>query len=442
MGREEISWPRPAAAWSMVALLTLAYLFSYVDRAIIGLLIQPIKADLKLTDEDIGWLLGPAFAIFYATMGLPFGWMVDRKRRTWIIAAGVTLWSAATMACGLAGSFFQLFIARMTVGVGEAVLSPAAFSIISDSFPAERRGKPIAAYSMAITLGTGLASLIGAAVLTWAKGRPDLALPVVGSIAPWQATFLAVGLPGLLVAAAFVFRRDPPRQAIVSVDHALRGNGMSDTLRYVGQRWATYLPFVSLMCVVTIVAYSQGFMAATFERTWGWPPELYAARNGVATLLIGPATYITAGFLSDRWTSRGVTDAPLRILSAAICLLVPSAALPTLMPSAWAAFALLCVNTVAIGAASAVGVTALLSITPAAIRGQIIALYYMAISLTGLLLGPTTVGILSTRVFGEDNIRYAMATLPILYGVLPLLILPLTWRNYRLQMRCLTPSAA
>ena len=439
---DDRSWPRSGAAWSMVALLTLAYLFSYVDRTILGLLIQPIKADLSLTDEQIGWLLGPAFAVFYATMGLPFGWLVDRKRRTWIIAGGIALWSAATAACGLARSFGQLFVARMSVGVGEAVLSPAAFSIISDSFPPERRGKPIAVYSMAITLGTGLASLIGAAVLTWAKARPELSLPGVGDIAPWQATFLAVGIPGFLVSLAFLFRRDPPRQAARSVDAALAGNGMRDTLRYVGARWTTYVSFVSLMCVVTIVAYSHGFLPATFERTWGWAPETYAARTGVATLLIGPATYLAAGFLSDHWAARGVTDAPLRILTAAILLLVPTAALPMLMPTAWAAFGILCLNTVALGAASATGVTALLSITPATIRGQVIALYYMAISLTGLLLGPTTVGLLSTRVFGEDDIRYAMATLPILYGVVPLLIVPFTWKRYRAQMQRLGSAAA
>lgn len=438
----ERSWPQPGAAWSMVALLTLAYLFSYIDRTILGLLIQPIKADLQLSDEQIGWLLGPAFAIFYATMGLPFGWLVDRKRRTAIIAAGVAVWSIATAACGLARSFGQLFLARMTVGVGEAVLSPAAFSIIGDSFPAERRGKPIAAYSMAITLGTGLASLIGAGVLAWAKARPELSLPGYGVIAPWQATFLAVGLPGLLVAIAFLFRRDPPRQAAAAVDAGLSGNGMRDTLRYVGVRWTTYVTFVSLMCVVTIVAYSHGFLPATFERTWGWAPETYAARTGAATLLIGPATYLFAGWLSDHLTARGVADAPLRIVTASVALLVPTAALPMLMPTAWGAFAILCLNTVALGGASATGVTALLSITPAAIRGQVVALYYMAISLTGLLLGPTTVGLLSTRVFGEADIRYAMATLPVLYGLIPLLIVPFTWRRYRAQMARLGAAAA
>ena len=151
----EQGYPAPRAAWGMVALLTLAYLFSYIDRTVLGLLVQPIKADFALSDAQIGLLLGPAFAVFYATMGLPLGWLVDRKSRTRLIAAGVVIWSLATAASGLARSFTQLFLVRMTVGVGEAVLSPAAFSIIGDSFPPERRARPIAAYSMAITLGSG-----------------------------------------------------------------------------------------------------------------------------------------------------------------------------------------------------------------------------------------------------------------------------------------------
>src|SRR5687767_7954261 len=128
-------WPKPKAAWGMVALLTAAYLVSYIDRTILGLLVQPIKADLQLTDEQIGWVLGPAFAIFYATIGVPLGWLVDRRSRTRLIAWGIALWSAATAFSGLVRGFPQLFLARMTVGVGEAVLSPAAFSIIGDSFP-------------------------------------------------------------------------------------------------------------------------------------------------------------------------------------------------------------------------------------------------------------------------------------------------------------------
>lgn len=433
------NYPPARTAWFMVAMLTIAYIFSYIDRYVLGLLIEPIKADLGLTDEEIGWLMGPAFAIFYATMGLPLGWLVDRTSRTRLIAAGVALWSLATAASGLARSFGALFAARMTVGVGEAVLSPAAFSIIADSFPPEKRGRPIAVYSMAIAVGSGLASLMVAAILAWAEGA-RVALPGVGDLAPWQATFMAVGLPGLVVALGFLALREPLRQQSVAADPALTGNGIGDALLYVGGRWATFLLFVLPVCSMTTIAYSHGFLAPVFERTWGMPPKTYAAINGLMTLAIGPATYLACGWLSDRLTAAGRRDAPFRILLTASAILIPSAALAPMMPSPTLAFVMLGIVAVGVGGVSAVGPTALLTITPGAIRGQVVALYYMAISLTGLLLGPTTVGALSTRVFGEGEIRQAVAAVPLLYGVIPLLLAPVALRLYRAQMARLSAA--
>lgn len=175
-------YPSSGTAWFLVIMLTVAYILSFIDRYILGLLIEPIKADIGLTDEQIGWVIGPAFAVFYATMGLPVGWLVDRKRRMWIVAVGVSIWSLATAASGLAKSFGHLFLTRMIVGVGEATLSPSAMSMIADSFPPEKRGKPISVYVAALSLGSGLASLIGGGVLIWAKTTEFVAVPVFGNL--------------------------------------------------------------------------------------------------------------------------------------------------------------------------------------------------------------------------------------------------------------------
>lgn len=427
-------WPSPRAGWLLVSLLTLAYIFSFVDRYILGLLIEPIKADLELTDQQIGWVIGWAFAIFYATMGIPLGWLVDRKKRTWIVGIGIAVWSLATALSGLAGKFWHLFAARMMVGAGEATLSPAAFSMIADSFPPERRGKPIGFYSAALSLGAGIASLIGGGVLVWAQTTPTLDLPLMGEVAPWQATFLAVGLPGLVLAAVFFFVKEPVRRVARATDTTLAGNSLGDALSYVGRHAGTYLAFVSLVAVMTIIAYSQAFLPSTFARTYGWRIENYAFANGLAILAIGPATVFTAGWLSDRWSQQGTRDAPFRLLVIGYLVMVPTAVLPYFISNGYLAFALLCVNTVGIGMVSAVGVTALLLITPAQIRGQMVALYYVAISLSGLLLGPPSVGWLSTSVFGEDDIRYAMASVPFVFGLLPALLIPVTARLFRAQM--------
>lgn len=430
----ESSYPGTFTAWSMVALLTFAYILSYVDRAILGLLIEPIKGDLGLSDEQIGWLIGPAFAIFYATIGLPLGWLVDRKRRTWIVAAGIFVWSFATAVSGLAKNFWHLFFARMSVGVGEATLSPAALSMISDSFPPERRGKPVALYVAALSLGGGIAALVGSAVLTWAKTTESVTLPIMGTVAPWQLTFFIVGAPGIILAIFFMFMKEPVRRVVDRQETGVDGNGVMDALKYVSKNLGAYAGFVSLACVMVIIAYSQFFMAPAFERTWGWPAEKYALVNGLVLLAAGPATVFLSGMLSDRWTQGGMADASLRLMIGGYVLMLPTAVLPLLMPTAELAFVFLFLNTAGLGVVSAMAVTTVLAITPAQIRGQIVALYYMAISLTGLFLGPTSVGFLSTNFFGEENIRYAIASIPIIYGLVPLFFIPITYRLYRAQL--------
>lgn len=429
----EARYPPPRVAWYMVALLTVAYVLSFVDRYILGLLVEPIKADLGISDTQMGWLLGPAFAIFYATMGLPLGWMADRYRRTWIVGAGVALWSAATAFCGLARSYWQLFLGRMGVGVGEASLSPCAMSMISDSFPPERRGKPVALYTAALSFGAGIASLVSATVLIWAKSVPDIELPWIGVVAPWQFTFLVLGMPGLALALLFLVLREPPRQKVL----ALEGDGgasFGDMLRYVGRHFGVYASLIAFVCMMTIVAYSQGWLAALFQRNWGWPAERYAIVNGVLLLAIGPATVSASGWLSDRLYARGLPDAPLVITLAGAFVMIPTAVAAPLMPDPVSAFALFGLNMVGIAMISATGITALLNITPGKIRGQTVALYYMVISLAGLFLGPLPIGFLTDNVFGADGLRYALALLPLALGLPVLALTPYTRRVYRREV--------
>ncbi len=435
-------YPPANKGWILVIALTVAYVFSYADRKIIELLIEPIKADLNLSDEQIGLILGPAFSIVYATSGLFIGWLVDRVRRTWLVGIGVAFWSVATALSGVAQNFWQMFMARLSVGAGEATLSPAAFSMIGDSFPPEERGKPIAFYTMALTIGAAAASFLGGGILIWAKNTQAIDIPVLGALAPWQTAFFMIGIPGLLVAAWFFFLGEPERRLTTVEDDSLKGNDMSDALGYVARHWGTYLGYVSLICVMTIIAYSQGYLASTFKRVWGWETEYYAFVNATAILAIGPANIFLWGYLSDRWTQAGMRDAPLRILIAGFLIMVPTGVIAMLMPTGWTAYAVLCVNTIGIGMVSCIGVTGLLLITPAQIRGQIVALYYMAISMAGLWLGPPTVGVLSSRVFGEDNLNLAVGAVPVIFGVIPFLLIPITRRLYIAQMNRLDSSAA
>jgi MFS family permease len=425
-------YPSAAAGWFLVVMLTVGYIFSFVDRYILGLLIEPIKAEFDLSDRSIGWLLS-AFTLVYGFVGIFMGWLVDRGKRLWIVSIGVALWSVATVATGMAKNFVQLFTARMGVGIGEATLSPATFSMIGDSFPTEKRGKPIAFYSAALPIGAGLASLLSGAVIAWTASSGNQSLPFFGELSPWRYTMIIVGLPGLLLALFFLFMKEPVRRPAGASSDVIGGSDFLDALKYLWDNKALYFGFVLVICAMTAIAYSQAFLAPTFERTWGWSPQKYAYVNGIALLLIGPLNMMIVGSISDWWTKKGVKDASLRILYIGFFIMIPSGVIPLFMPTAELAFLVLCINTIGIGMVSAIGVTSLLIITPAQIRGQVVALYYLAISWFGSL-GPIVAGELSSGVFGEDNLRYAVAAIPVIFAIAPLLMMPLTKRLYREQM--------
>lgn len=443
-------YPRPARAWYMVALLTLAYFISYIDRTVIGLLVGPIQRDLGVTDGQMGLLLGLAFGIFYATMGLPLGWLADRTRRVSIVSCAIALWSAATALCGLASNYLQLFLLRMSVGVGEAALSPCTMSMVADSFPKEKRGKAIAVYSMALSLGTATAYYAIGALLDALRGVEVLNWPLVGAIKPWQAVFIIVGVPGLLLALAMLTVREPVRRDVK------RGTSTAPwhMLGHFFSRWKTYVTFLLPFCLMTTVAYTHFWMPEVFLRTWGMEAPEFAKTKAIVTLVCAPATVFSAGALSDYLVRRGRDNAPLQIAVAGTFLFVPTGILIALMPGTTSAFIILGMSLVGIATTTSTGLTALLMITPAQFRGQISAVYYMAISITGLTLGPSTVGWLSdwfnagTGIAGFDSflesvfpgvtgakgLALAFACVPLVYGSIVLALAPVTLRCFRREL--------
>ncbi|MGE0776076.1 MAG: MFS transporter, partial [Sphingomonadaceae bacterium] len=172
----------PLKAWCSVGILLIFSLFSILDRQVIALLVEPIKADLQLSDTQLGLLQGLAFALFYSLAGIPIGWAVDRFPRRIIIYLGITFWSLSTAACGLATNFWQLFAGRTSVGIGEATLTPVAVSLISDLYPPNRVATPFGVYSAGFYLGSGVALGIGGWVISLFAGQTHIVFPVVGSV--------------------------------------------------------------------------------------------------------------------------------------------------------------------------------------------------------------------------------------------------------------------
>src|SRR5450755_2977415 len=208
-------YPSPRYSWYVVGVLTLVYVFSFIDRQIMSLLVRPLRRDLGITDIQVSILMGFSFAVFYTFCGIPMGRLADTRSRRSIIAAGLVFWSAFTAMCGLARNFTQMLLYRVGVGVGEAALSPSAYSLITDYFPKEKLGTAISVYSMGIYIGAGMSYLLGGIVVRFASAQEAWILPLVGAVRPWQVIFLAVGLPGILVAPLVYSIREPLRRGIV-----------------------------------------------------------------------------------------------------------------------------------------------------------------------------------------------------------------------------------
>lgn len=330
----------------------------------------------------------------------------------------------------MAKTMVQLFAARMSVGVGEAVLSPAAFSMIGDSFPKEKRGLPIAVYSMALILGSSLANLIASFILPWARNFGEITLPFFGVLEPWQFIFILVGFPGFILAIAFMLFKEPPR-----IESSPReGASLSDAFVYIFSKAPTFFSFVSIFMCMVAVAYGGFFNAPLFSRTWGWAPEVYARYNGLSLLIVSPIVYLFFGWLSDQGVAKGQKDRPLIIAIAGLLVMAPTAIIYPLMPTAWSAFAVNVVSNIGIGMVSVTGVTALLNIVPGDIRGVVVAAYYFMISFIGGNLSPPMIGWINDTFYGGDGLHYAMAIYPVVFCAPVILLAPVTLKLYRREL--------
>jgi MFS family permease len=197
-------------AWYALGLMFVVYVLNFIDRQILSILAEDIKRDLALTDVDLGFLFGTAFAVFYGVFGIPIGRLVDEWRRGWLMAMGLALWSTMTALSGLATNYAQLAIGRIGVGIGEASASPAAYSLIADYFPKRQRAAALSIYSAALYVGIGLSLVFGARIATVWDGAYSVAEAPMG-LKGWQAAFICVGLLGLPLAVVVSRLKEPVR---------------------------------------------------------------------------------------------------------------------------------------------------------------------------------------------------------------------------------------
>jgi MFS family permease len=365
---------------------------------ILALLVEPIKRDLGISDTQVGLLHGFAFAIFYTTLGVPIARLADRTDRRRLIAAGIAFWSAMTALCGLARGFWELFLARIGVGVGEASLSPAAFSMLADAFPADRLGRALGVYSSAIFAGAGIALLVGGGVAAAAASAAAVHLPLVGAVQPWQLTFIVVGAPGLVVALWVLSLREPPRRGVAI---AARQEPLAAVFAWMRRHARAYgCHFAGFALLALVFNATIAWLPSVFVRVHGWSSGQAAFWIGSLLLVCGTTGIVAGGFAADAWRRRGKPDGSMRVgLTSALGVLPFAAAVPA-AASPWMAVALLgpllFFSAFAFGAAAA----GLQWLTPPAMRAQVSALFLFVNNLVGIGAGPVAVALLTDRVFG------------------------------------------
>jgi MFS family permease len=418
------NYPSSQQAWYGVVILTLAYILSFLDRQLLSLVVTDVKSDLDLTDSQVSIILGFAFALFYTTMGIPIGRLADKKSRRTIIGIGITFWCFMTAATGIVKTYAQLFIARIGVGVGEATLSPSALSIISDYFPKEKRGTAMGFFNMGVSVGSGIALILGGQIVAYFADFPPIILPLVGQIYEWQVLFIFIGIPGLLVALLMSTIKEPSRKGKMTVVNESGSSSeeisIKDTIRFIYQRKEAYgWLFLSMACSVLIGYAFLSWLPTMYIRSYNIGIPTITLWLGIAFLIGGPFGATMSGWLGDKLYKKYNNSSHVMLFAYSMIILTVAAVLVPLMPSYQTATLMFIPQIVTAAGQTALAPVAMINITPNQLRGQVIAVYFFVISMTGYTLGPTSVALITDFIFKDESlIMYSMSIVSLVVGLI------------------------
>jgi MFS family permease len=415
--KPEEPYPPQGYAWYVVGVLTLVYIFSFIDRQILNLLVRPIRRDLGITDFQMSLLMGFSFALFYTFFGILLGRLADSRSRRTIIAVGFAVWSMMTAGCGLARNFVQMLLLRVGVGVGEAALSPAAYSIITDYFPPRRRATAISVYSMGIYIGSGIAFIVGGLVAGLAAAQETWNVPLVGATRPWQVVFFIVGLPGVFLALLMYTVREPIRRGIKTITGAdgktrVAQVPMPEVVAYIRQNWRTFLCHNLGFALLSFSSYgSSAWVPTFFVRNHGWSESQAGQVYGWIVAIASTIGIVVGGRLADWMVERGYRDATMRVGLIVAIAWLPFGLLYPVVPDAYWAAALLIPAAFLASAPFGVSAAAIQQMMPNSMRGQASAIYLFVVNLIGLGLGPSAVAAATDFVFEDDqSVRYSLVS--------------------------------
>jgi MFS family permease len=422
-------------AWFALAMFFAAAVLSYTDRLILNLLVEPIRHDLGITDLQISFLQGAAFAIIYAIVGLPLGLFADRRNRRNVVLGGIVLWSVATAACGFASGFWPFAAARIFVGIGEATLAPAVMSMIPDLFPPARRGTAIAVFLSGMTIGGGAATLFGGLLLGLLAGGHLAFLPIVGSLPPWRGVLVLLSVPGLLIALLMAFIREPAR-ADMRVPAAQ--SRIADTVAYFFRHKWMFIALFGAFAFLQLVDYGfSAWLPAMMGRRFHIPAFKAGPMIGAIAIVFGGLGTILGGLFADRLVRRGVADARLRIALIAYTIALPTFVFP-LMPAAGLSLALYAAYSIVSGIGGSAGLAATQDAVPPQMRGFSVSLQAFLYTLFGLGVGPSVVALTTQTIArGPAGVGLAMMVVAIPAALVALLLLAIARRPYRARVEAL-----
>jgi MFS family permease len=429
-------WPSPARAWYTVFVLASGLGVTYLDRGILGLLVEPIKHDLHISDTQMSLLMGFAFICFYLLVALPIARLVDYKSRRVILGVGTAIWSLTTALCGLARTFGQLFLCRVGVGVGEACSGPATFSMLADLFPREKLARAFAVLFFGIFVGEGIALIVGGTLANMFMRMPPMTLPLMGTLHGWQLTLFAVGLPGLLVAALMATVREPARRGrmVGSGSHAgaaAKSIPVKDVLAFMWKNAGIFVPIFASMGISAAMSFGvRSWGPAFYMRTFHWTLARYGLVQGVLAVTIMPVGSFTGSLFAERLAKK-YDDANMRTVFIGQLLALPGMILFPLMPTAASAVAVSTWGTFFAFWTNAPMNAALQIVTPNQMRGQVTALFLFVYNVVGFGLGPTFVALFTDFLFhSEKLLGHSISVASLILGSLTAVIMWFGVRPY------------
>lgn len=419
----------PLRAYSLLAILFVCYMIAYMDRAALAILVQPVKTDLGVDDTTMGLLIGFAFVLLYTTAGLFAGRLADRGNRKLLILVGMIVWLAATGASGFVTGVATLAAARVLVGLGEAALSPAAYSLIASTFPRERVSFAIALYSLGTVLGTGLGTLIVGLLSGLAAG--GLELPgVTPGTGGWRTTFVLLALVAVPVLPLVAMIREP-RAAPGGDQKEGAVPSLGEAFAHFRDERRAYAPVILSYSVMSIAAGGAIWWGATWLiRTHGYTASEAATALGTILTVFGTCGMLLGGWLSDRLFRGGMVDAAPRVILFTLVLEAPLFALAYLSGNTMFALAAFAGGIFMFSAQIGLQGASLQLMAPPRMRGTVASLFLLVANILGMGLGPVMIPAAGQHLFG-GNIATALGLITPLVVAISLVLLWRALPHYR-----------